>query len=95
MAIEIEDLPIENGGSFHSYVVCLPEDSCQLSLFLILPITAKAFGEKVPTDTDFGGFHGPIGPWPCEIHSTERIPLKRFIGSCTSSLQGGQGSLDW
>jgi hypothetical protein len=25
MAIEIVDLPIKNGGSFHSFFVCLPE----------------------------------------------------------------------
>ena len=29
MAIEIVDLPIENGGSFHSYV-SLPEGNCNL-----------------------------------------------------------------
>ena len=31
MAIEIVDVPIKNGGSFHSYV-SLPEGSCNLSL---------------------------------------------------------------
>ena len=25
MAIEIADLPIKNGGSFHRFLVCLPE----------------------------------------------------------------------
>jgi len=25
MAIEIVDFPIKNGGSFHSFFVCLPE----------------------------------------------------------------------
>ena len=34
--VEIVDLPIENGGSFHSYVLCLPEGIPPTGLLFII-----------------------------------------------------------
>ena len=33
MAMEVVDLPIKNGGSFHSYFQRLPEGKCQKNTY--------------------------------------------------------------